>query len=718
MLKLSLLFCILSPHRSEALTPRFSGSWSEAEESWLDRAAARFEPQLSPAVGGSFLIRKLERGERSAWLGESNPGEIHLRWTDDASARESVLRHEMTHIWLSKLCGARVGQAPVASEAFAQFLSGDMNRIAAAKSEFAYFADAQAYLKKTSFATSPRDKFEKALARILVQLEERPREQLKKLAGELKDCRDLPRIQGDLESLLLNGKSLQADHRLRIHVDALWMNLESKETLFSEGRIEQRRPVGSTLKPFFVDRSVELMRPQVAKAGWHCPGEPGRLWQWPEALSYSCNDFFLSSAARVPSKELAEVVGQPLGILNTAEMIGLVPTVKLSLTELAAVYSDLYERQSFVWPALQKTLTSGTLEGIAGGSEFQKWGASAKTGTVQTTDGVVQMKYLVLYLPKGSRWPAAHLLLLRGEGVSEKLLMARALSIVARSPSPVTSSVQVSILSLLRDQALDLSCESGSLQKVGETSKCLVGPLMVSTRSRSGRPIKKKYFGSLTHQNSQPQAKSKLPLTERQALARTASQWILRTSARQYVAQTLISEAGGMQIETLRALGPIVLANARESEVNGQPICDSSLCQVFNAVPSSRTQLERYLSIANEVASSEVHCEPQKFYLGGQQNWSKHFDLATAAEALKVSKIYSVSSRQDRVEINGESAPCEMLRGSLHFLSCPAEFALNGSELVISGQGEGHGEGLNLLEANRLALQGATAAEIRAKLLR
>jgi SpoIID/LytB domain protein len=81
-------------------------------------------------------------------------------------------------------------------------------------------------------------------------------------------------------------------------------------------------------------------------------------------------------------------------------------------------------------------------------------------------------------------------------------------------------------------------------------------------------------------------------------------------------------------------------------------------------------------------------------------------------------EIRSITKEEGQIamiERDGErhTLPCETFRNGLNLLSCPKTISrLADGGWMFAGEGEGHGQGLQLIQANVLAAQGRSYEEI------
>ena len=721
---------------AKAANLHWGSGFGESDKQTLDQIAAKFLGDLDQRFHTTkaefqIWVERIPDDTRSQHQAVAGPHHLALRLSNQGlplpeAEKISIFKHELTHTWLDQQCHQANAAHPFLGEFLAQYLSGDFQRLVGTNSHFTKFASAKKFLfpegTSLNVRTQPVAEFELALARMILQV----RANQKSLEHSLNDlfadsCQNWGATESNILQILAGHKSYPMSYQ----VEALWVNLETQEILLKQGQTHLPKPVGSLLKPVLVDQIPELQKEQFADKRdiWNCRGSThanGERWDWPAALSFSCNGFFLSQDFPIEAfRKNLQVLTQQT-IQTMPEAIGLVPSLRLSLSDVATLYSQLFDNQSAVLQALRGTLEYGTLSGIAESKRLLQWQALAKTGTVVTPSGGGALRSLVLIVPKGSDFAAPSLLVLRGEGVSRAQLVQKAVQILKQSPSPLSRSTQVEVLSLLANQDVQITCVEGPqfLFQNRKTSGCLRGGLGVEVTLANGKTARKIFFGTLTELPQPPHTPSEdhVAVSARQVRARKHSRWLLKTSLREYVSQTLAAEGAGYEIETLKALGWVIRNNVIHAAENGQPLCDSSRCQVFLATelpPKSRLRFQKIASELESFPFLNSGAEPLFFSTGGKAAWTKIIPTATVAQSFGYPQFLSLKmTDKGDIAVNGQSFPCEKVRSALHLLTCPQRSEIRDQQIEFHGQGEGHGLGLDLTAANQMALRGAKAEMI------
>jgi hypothetical protein len=271
----------------------------------------------------------------------------------------------------------------------------------------------------------------------------------------------------------------------------------------------------------------------------------------------------------------------------------------------------------------------------------------------------------------------------------------------------------------------------------GTKLRCDRGPVWLKY-PRPGGFSERSYWGEIELSAPPLALKASAP-SVRQARARRGSEVLLVTSERSYIAGVLASEFPSGRAESLKALALVVkfnLKNASQFRHRGRPICDTTHCQVFgtrNRDEGARPG-EKYSNIAQEVAGLNLVGELKDpwlmFSIGGAKSWTKEIPSDEVKEHLKLQQVvHSIqrssgpndSTRNSIVVTLGptgqglrQTFPCEKFRNLLHLPSCPeqASPSEDSAAWIFEGAGEGHGFGMDLVGADRLAAEGRSSREI------
>jgi hypothetical protein len=550
----------------------------------------------------------------------------------------------------------------------------------------------------------------------------------------------------------------------------------SGELLLNVGNTQSLKfPVASVFKPALVAEFPEFSRFQTSKSAssaspaWLCPDNlAGRPWTWAKAMALSCNGFFLDSER--PSKEVVRKFTARLRLfgflspdeISVEQMIGLHPGVEASLESVVAYFSWLAIRSPEVIMELQGTAIYGTLSGLPDSNWFSRNQIALKSGTIRNSSGQPEHGWIVAIGPKTDSGRPSFFAAIHQRGSSPQILLSRFRAHLqdVLTAKPINRSAKVQILGLVPRASLTATCENqmiinGELPhdksnaesalglsglSDGTKLRCDRGPLSLKY-PRMGGYSERSYWGEIEI-STPPDAPSKLgaPKTApsaRQARARRGSEIVLTTSERSYIAGVLASEFPSGRSETLKALALVVkfnFNNAKQLRHFGRPICDTTHCQVFGtrnrdvgAAPG-----EKFSKVAQEISDAQL-VDPVgskqdpwlMFSIGGVKPWSIETPATEVKKLLKLQQ--PVYSFKRNVEANsfeavlGETGngirkliSCEKFRNMLHLPSCPDTASVNaqGETWIFEGSGEGHGVGLDLVRADRMAAEGRTSREI------
>jgi hypothetical protein len=550
----------------------------------------------------------------------------------------------------------------------------------------------------------------------------------------------------------------------------------SGESLFNVGNTrKQKFPIASVFKPALMSEFPEFSRLQTSKSAsagspaWLCPDNlPGRPWTWAKAMALSCNGYFLDSER--PSKEVVRKFTAKLRLfgfvspdeISVEQMIGLHPGVEASLESVVAYFSWLSIRSPEVIAELLGTANYGTLSGLPDSNWFSRNQIALKSGTIRNSSGQPEHGWIVAIGPKTDSGRPSFLAAIHQRGSSPQILLARFRAHLqdVLTAKPVNRSAKVQILGLVPRASLTATCENlmiinGELPRdkakaeaalglsglsEGTRLRCDRGPLLLKF-PRVGGFSERSYWGEI--EISTPgEAQSNLakPTTSpsvRQARARRGSEIVLTTSERSYIAGVLASEFPGGRSETLKALALVVKSNFNNANLLrhfGRPICDTTHCQVFGtrnrdvgAAPG-----EKFSKVAQEISEARLvgpvgsKQDPWlMFSTGGVKPWVIEIPGIEVKNLLKLQQpVYSFKRNNEANSFEvvlGETGngirkliSCEKFRNMLHLPSCPDTALVNdqGEMWIFEGAGEGHGVGLDLVRADRMAAEGRTSREI------
>ncbi len=706
--------------------------------------------------------------------GRSSGSEIEIGRLLAGEVLTSVFRHELAHVFLAhhaaRNCPA-VKLDEFYSEAFSQWTSQDENRILSGEwlgkqgSAFPYASQAREYLRDRSMV----EKFfhdtisSQALARLIADSRRLAVGQ-NSLQSFFKTSIANCDFTHSSVSIALFGENQKAPLSREA---VLILDGVSGEKLTEVGDVRTRKfPVASVLKPLLVAEFLEFQKLHFAKSTlpWICPDKnPGRPWSWSQGLVFSCNGFFLDSER--PSKseihayeqKLRSFGAQVVDDLSIEQLIGLHPGIEASPETVLALYSWLAQRKPEVIRALQETAAHGTLARLPDSSWFVRNEISLKSGTIRNAQGEPEHGWIVAIGRLGRAGRPDFLAVIHQRGSSPQMLLSRFRAHLqeALTASPVAESAKVQILGLVPRASIAARCENliltnGQLSgqepryassvnlagfKEGVRFRCDRGPLWLKFPNPGGFQ-ERSYWGEIEISSPGKVTDPKLIVEDspspRQARARRGSELILMTSERSYIAGVLASEFPTGRIETLKALALVVkfnLQNATHARHIDRPICDTTHCQVFG--PRNHDlgvgPGEKYSKIAHEVSRLSLVGELKErwlmFSIGGTGEWVADRKDADVIRTLELSqKIFSIERKAtgDTIEVrmgsvgNGlrRSFQCEKFRNLLRLSSCPQSAVLTDATWTFKGRGAGHGHGMDLLGADRLAAEGLSSRQI------
>jgi hypothetical protein len=722
---------------------------------------------------------------------------IQLNQNLTRASLQSVFSHELAHVFLNQYLIRKcrsVLPPEIYSEAFAVWVSRDENRLLSGVSEFSYSSQARQFLrdrmKNEKLFHDP--KASQALARLIAEARRQEPSGLKSLDGFFQRTMLNCDFSGDAvtEAVLGESRKVELSNETVLILDGI-----SGEVLKRQGQVRDRMfPVASILKPALVAQFFELRKQRSSKdtLPWVCPDKnPGKVWTWSEAITFSCNGFFLD--AEVPSKESVKSFASRLhrfGFSSPDEpsiqqMIGIQPGIEASLDSLLSLYGFLVEHAPDIFMALRQTPEFGTLSKLPDSNWFVRNKIALKSGTLRNARGEPEHGWIIAVGPDSvgpdsvgpdsvgpdSVGPAmgrgdekrrpSFLALIHQQGASPQLLLARMRAHIqsvfqAKSEAvedATTDSVaatpavaKVQLLGLVPRASITAKCENllilngedtnnfSELKLAGLTDgtkfRCDRGPLILSY-PKSGGFIDRKYWGQIEI-SSPPVLDNQAP-TARQGRARRGSEIVLTTSQRSYIAGVLASEFPNGRHEALKALAHVVkynLIHAGVTRHEDRPICDTTHCQVFGTRNEDRGAGpgERLSKIAQEALRFNLKGdtgEPWLMYsIGGSQPWSQSVEVRSIEIELGLEQaLYSITrlANESAIQIKmghiGQGLirkiECEKFRNALHLPSCPLSAELQEENAwTFKGVGSGHGSGLDLTKANRMAAEGRTSLEI------
>jgi hypothetical protein len=712
---------------------------------------SRLESLFGKSPGTGAVSVRLEipaGGYIRAGLSDQKTIRLHPRASLDS--RVGILKHEVAHLYLAR---QNPEASPFLQEVFALWVSQDDVRISLETSDFFRRKEAIDYLKKrekTDFATGSRD--DRALARVLTHLrsQKKESEQVQRLLEEsFRGTLSNDEIEERLSAAFqIGAPQAQIDF-------ALWDG--AGRMLEFEGRIDEAFPTGSVLKPLLIATEPDFMSPRPSRVHpvWFCPNRKvsPKIWTWQEALSLSCNGFFLDS--KKPWDKLLGYRGTlvQLGVKEpgslVADAIGVVPNQKMSVREVERAFRWLGIKAPFVLEALQDVPVNGTLAKLPDSDWFAKRGLALKSGSMKDEKGEPLHSWIAAVDAKVPAEPR-FLAVIHAEGKATSALLPDLRQRIEKTWWESSRTAHVQILGLIPESTIEGECERGPLleKQKGEWTfsaganiqssnsnsfRCLSGPLVVSFSPRAGLPkIKRPYYGILTSKDAPPEfaavkkIKGKRPLTANQIKARQGSNWVLETSERDYLFEVVASEFANGRKEALKALALVARANLEVGWKKSGEICDTTICQVFGQSDRmGKFQQKKLWSLLHEIQGLNLQNKNNEwlpFSAGGIEPWSEDREAALIQESLalhgelgdieKRGQNYQVQVGSRKIELS-----CDDLRLQLSLPSCPETIRRQTSSagektLTFTGRGRGHNRGLSILKANDLAAQGYSFEEI------
>jgi hypothetical protein len=259
----------------------------------------------------------------------------------------------------------------------------------------------------------------------------------------------------------------------------------------------------------------------------------------------------------------------------------------------------------------------------------------------------------------------------------------------------------------------------------GNSYMCLGGPMLLSFPLANKKTETRPYFGVLeylpTPQHKQSEYDQNSLLQENQMKARSFSPYRLHTSERYYLWGVLAAEYPRGQVEVLKALSVIARQNLHFYKSTGETICDNTYCQVFGP----RQDLPKILSskLMSAVEDSllvDLRFPEGKrwlyFSLGGTNPWKKELSKDVLEKTFKVTGLYDIDMKDHQVYVSSKNTvstyPCEIFRNQTKLYSCPDKIVELKEKWLFEGKGEGHGMGLDLINASTMASQGKDKKQI------
>jgi hypothetical protein len=431
---------------------------------------------------------------------------------------------------------------------------------------------------------------------------------------------------------------------------------------------------------FHLDRFVRLLAP-VAGARRHLPAALDDDTAWRSLLGERRADG--GYAVEASLRELALVVRSAL-LVRPEAFAGLVENGRLSGSTLEKAATDDKER-------------------------VRRLRALAKTGTVSTAQGEPLGGHLVL------AWPAPrprYVAVLRKGGVRGAGVLAAARDRLERWRdvfSPDDGDVRVRLFTPVDAGAVRLAEPCPGIDVGGAT------PGHTTT------------CGELRFTTDAPGARRERIV--RGIVERTGERIVLVTDPESYADGVLDAEAADLHGAARAALRAVVVwdgVHGAGRHPDDHALCDTTHCMVFRGLapgtvaphdPAVDPALLRRLDEA-----SRARAEPWlPFSKGGEAPWSRRTAASALARIVHEPLVLAVARERTRTgdvvfhltyAEGVETLPCDVVRKALALPSCPARVVRDDDGWIFEGLGEGHGLGLDVARARRLASEGRSALEI------
>ncbi len=636
--------------------------------------------------------------------GDSVPGLVSLRaLAPDHLA--SALRHEVAHQFLWQACPpARADE--LFHEAFALWASGEIESWNEGHPHLGLRAAREALAGARRLDTA---RARRALSRLLAAEEGAPGALPAVLARRVARCEAGARW-APLDA---------AEFGVRAAVDALVaVSRHSGEVLLSEGEPDRPLAFGSTLKPFLVAGASSTPRLRPGRGpDWSC-GETTGSMDAAHALARSCNGWFLDWLARDPSAARFGAWGPVLRSLSLPrlprdgeEATGLSTALTMNPTGIARAYRLLAEARPDLLASLRQTAVMGTLSGLAESPALRRF--ALKTGTVRDADGSPRLGWIVA-VDDDLVWVMVR------AGRAPRQFGGEFLKAVERAPVG-REAATVQVFALTGAAEVEARCDAAGFSlSAGRPSPIPVSPVRLDRllgkgsalclgapwRLRVARSAPREYAGVVSTATRANTALAK----ERHVRARAGSTIHFRTTRLAYMAGVLEAEDASITGEPRVALARVVDHNGRSGRHGGQP-CDTTHCQVFLGTARPRSEERRALASAPFAPGRWL-----AFSRGGRERWREergareveqilgHGARALTFEAGAVRYAVTVDGAAGFWE-EARSVPCEVLRGPLRLPACPEEARRVGTNWVLSGRGQGHGEGMEIERAKAGGLE-------------
>lgn len=671
-------------------------------------------------------------------LAQTRANRVNFNVYLPADETQFALKHEVAHVFFQLQC-PKVNDH-FTQELFAYWRSGDYIRYLHGNNKIFMKSQAYSSLKEKGPFTASKTL---AVTRIINELVKQKNDSFLKdwFSVLMKDCNTdaFLKEQKHLSSQFLDKLyKVQEEKSDKNNWGFLVFDAQANEVIEASGKWALKQPVGSTLKPFLFSyfQDIKNNKTKKNKTEWECGDKKDLSWDSAKALNYSCNGFFLDTSYK--RKEMDAYTNALNSILKTeyssrwldmADLIGLWPTIQINLLDVAKLYDAVLDQNPSVIEILKKTAKDGTLAKTNESNWFIENKIALKSGTTTRLDLSIDNGFLVAVIKSGS---APKIAVLYRVGQRPIDLLAEFKTKIMKYVEGIEKPAEVQVLSRFLPQSISISCPT-ILFKNGKQeggSEIDLNSIKLSTSVKftcAGQPfevkspdlVDRKLYGEIQFRKVDTVSNLESARSEKNARARRGSQIVLKTSEIHYLRNVYFSEGGDFKNELKKALLLVIKSNLEFSKLKNQPICDTTLCQVFNlgyesVSTSQKNEMSKLiLEMSNSNLTSKSWLE---FSLGGDQAWAQSVSQIELSDFLgiKNGKLQSGNRVDDKFVFNGkESVTCESLRSHFRLRSCPDALEMELDDKVIfKGKGEGHGRGMNLLEANQLAQQGYSFNEI------
>ncbi len=749
-------------------------SWREWETQLsLDEIGDKIGDKAGDKVGekiGRSIVIEVSEPQEIQFAGKAIGNLISINPRLNHTKFYSILAHELAHVFLFEALRKNTKIPRLLGEAFAQWITNDEQRIQSETQRFTLANSARDWLIQNESDNRADPKvFEQAVARLLMN--SRDSENIWKIlfSSWVKSFRlgklSLHQINAQLrEELYLPHSQIS-----RGQIDFALFDSLAQEIINYEGNVDQNLPIGSILKPLLVAMLPQLLTslPSRNDLSWACPNLPDihrvRIFTWEEALIKSCNGFFLDildiKGIKKSDWDIWKKFLFQIGAASTYETvptsvdqaIGLSPGIEVTLIQVLKVYQWLNLNYPHILKPLFEVPKRGTLAFVSDSSWFVREKIGLKSGTIRDGNGQPLHGWIVAFGGLDFKGHASWIAVIHQEGTTPKELLVPLFNLLKKNLFNHWRKAEVQILGLVPKTAISIQCADSSffISQTGdnpwkftedrkmsgakingeEKLMCLGGPLKISFPLKNRKLFSRNYFGLLESRefkdHKERQEKEKFFVSSRVARARQGSEWILNTSERHYLMNTVLSEFPKGNTETLKALTLILRNNQKVHRHSGRPLCDTTHCQVFgqgldgaslshkNKINDILRQMETKELVWKESLNVKDHWLP--FYLGGRGFSEKIISQKEIQNRLNIYEpLFLISKRENTIQIVlGKQGlgrridyPCETFRNDLQLLSCPDMIEKEHGKWIFKGKGEGHGLGVPLIEADAFAAQG------------